>query len=151
MRYRWMALGIILAGFLAITWFHNEASQSLLITQVADPEQELPASSATYGWLDTELRELRRMRALLDTMEAVGLRTELGAQFRAQNRASIEQMERLKMLTFLQDALWRQTLYNLIWAVFAAVGLLPVASLLDERHRSRRSAGAPAITRDGPG
>jgi len=143
MRYRWIALGIILAGFVGITYVHTEVSQRQIIGEVAGEVEQIEPTSDTYAWLDQELESLRRIRALLDTMDAVGFRTEIGETLRRENRSSLEQMERMKLLTFLQDTMWRQALYNIMWGVFGAAVLLPVASWLDRRDPSGRKAGAP--------
>lgn len=143
MRYRWIALGIILAGFVGITYVHTEVSQRQIIGEVAGEVEQMEPTSDTYAWLDQELESLRRIRALLDTMDAVGFRTEIGETLRKENRSSLEQMERMKLLTFLQDTMWRQALYNIIWGVFGAAVLLPVASWLDRRNPSGEEAGAP--------
>ncbi|MFO7769407.1 MAG: hypothetical protein R6W82_10700 [bacterium] len=136
MRYRWIALGIILSGFVCITYVHTEISQQQIVGEVAGGAEEMGPTSDTYAWLDQELESLRRIRALLDTMDAVGFRTEIGETLRRENRSSLEQMERMKLLTFLQDSMWRQALYNIIWGVFGAAILLPLAAWLDTRRGS---------------
>ncbi len=143
MRYRWIALGIILAGFVGITYVHTEVSQRQIIGQVAGEGEQLEPTSDTYAWLDQELESLRRIRALLDTMDAAGFRTQVGESLRRENRSSLEQMERMKLLTFLQDSMWRQALYNIIWGVFGAAILLPAAAWLDHRKGSGEQEDGP--------
>jgi hypothetical protein len=80
------------------------------------------------------------------------VQTEAGALLRQHYRRSLEELERLRTAETLSRTLWQQTLLDVIWAVVAAVGLLPLGGLLDERTRSRppriRPAPGPADAAD---
>ena len=135
MRYRLGALALVLIGFLGINYFSNLQGHRALRegpAAVADP-----SGSTLDERLRSEQEGIALLESLVDTLDALGVQTEAGARLRQHYRRSMEELERLRTAERLSRILWQQTLLDLIWAVVAAVGLLPLGGLLDAR------AGAP--------
>ncbi|MCK4771361.1 MAG: hypothetical protein KAT18_00460 [Candidatus Latescibacteria bacterium] len=138
MRYRLIALAVTLAGFLVINYSGNEKGQALIL----DPTVAGEGSGAAGGVESLKLaiqaqaqirQALIEARAMLDTLDAIGIQTENSDDLREKNRAGLERFEQLRMSYLLSQILWRQTMINLVWAVFSTAILLPIALFLDRR------------------
>lgn len=156
MRYRLIALAVTLTGFLAINYYGNELGQARILGPVDAAGLTGGTVAEDNSRLETEAYALIRQvligtRAMLDTLETMGVRTEHSADLREKNRASLERFEQLRMSYLLSQILWRQTLINLIWAVFGIAILLPGALLLDHRSTDRSASAAKLSTGGGMG
>jgi len=137
MRFRLISVAVVLAGFLAINIFFNDRGQGRILGELDTP-QEVGAGSSTHDpRLSGEIETLGRLRVMLDTLDALGVQVESAVNLRNEYRAHIDHLERLRISYFLSQVLWRQTLANLIWGVLAALALLPLGVLLDQRSQAR--------------
>ena len=151
MRYSLIALAVTLAGFLAINYYGNELGQARILGPVDAAGLTSGAVAEDNLRLETEAHTSIRQaligaRAMLDTLDTMGIRTENTADLREKNRAGLERFEQLRMSYLLSQILWRQTLINLLWAVFGIALLLPVALVLDRRSFDLGASAAEAIT-----
>jgi hypothetical protein len=146
MRYRLGALAVALGGFLAINYFSNLEGQQALSRRIEEEARRLPP--VIEEQFQRELEGIRLLEALVDTLDALGVQTEAGARLRQHYRRSMGELERLRTAEFLRATLWRQTLLHLVWAVIAAVGLLPVGGWMDIRTARRRESepAAPSVS-----
>jgi hypothetical protein len=138
MQYRLTALALMLAGFLAINYFMNEWGQEMISQR---RHLQDPAGQMEQGTVDAGPDYLRGIRAFEDTLNAINVSTGVAVAFRDLSRTWLAENERLLTADFLRQALWRQTLFNLLWGLFSAVFLLPFAIALDRR----REQAAPAV------
>jgi len=130
MHYRLIAIAVILAGFLAINYFTNEMGQREITDWTYTAEG--PAQSASVA--GTQMSEdLRALRAFEDTLSALELRTQTSIALRDLYRSQLERTQQLETSYLMRKTLWRQTLLNLLWGLFAAVFLIPLAVILDQR------------------
>ncbi len=145
MRYRLGALAVVLVGFLAINYFSNLEGQGALSRRIGEGVGREPELMEER--FQRELEGINLLEALVDTLDALGVQTEAGARLRQHYRHSMEELERLRTAEFLRATLWRQTLLHLVWAVIAAVGLLPLGTWLDSRsaHRPASEPATPVI------
>jgi len=150
MRYRLIALAVTLVGFLVVNYYGNELGQARILEPIDAAGLTGGAVAGENSRLETEAHALIRQvligtRAMLDTLETMGVRTENSTDLREKNRAGLERFEQLRMSYLLSQILWRQTLINLIWGVVSIAILLPVALHLDHRSIDREaSAEKPA-------
>jgi hypothetical protein len=77
-------------------------------------------------------------RAMLDTLDAMGVRTISSEELRQWNRTGLEKFEQLRMSYLVSQILWRQTMANLLWAVLTTAILLPIALMLDRQYPGKR-------------
>jgi len=151
-RFRLIALAVTLGGFLVINYLGNERGQALILDPAGAWERV--DGSGTMGSLvlateaQTQIRQaLVGARTMLDSLDSMGIRTGNSDDLREKNRAGLEKFEQLRMSYLVSQILWRQTLANLIWGVFSAAILLPVALFLDRRlAESVESIADPAAT-----
>jgi len=157
MRFRLITLAITLAGFLVINYLGNERGQALILSpevpgftsDSADEMKSLQQATEAYAQIG---QALAGTRAMLDTLEAMGVRTSSSDELRQWNRAGLEKFEQLRMAFLLSQIIWRQTIANLLWAVFTTAILFPAALLLDRQYpgRQQKSAGEPEPADSGP-
>ncbi|GEM_PF-1654964 len=145
MRFRLISTAVILAGFLAINILFNDQGQNRILGELDTPARVGSGETTHDPRLAGEIETLGRMRAMLDTLDALGVQVESAVNLRNEYRAHIDHLERLRISYFLSQVLWRQTLANLIWGVVAALGLLPLGSVLDRRWQIQP---VPASSRD---
>ena len=150
MRFRLISTAITLAGFLAIDIFFNDRGQIRILGELDTPQEIGVGESPHDSRLAGEIEVLGRMRAMLDTLDALGVQVESAVNLRNEYRAHIDHLERLRISYFLSQVLWRQTLANLIWGVIAALLLLPAGGVLDRRYQLRPAPSAPPEVDDIP-
>ena len=148
MRFRLITLAITLAGFLMINYLGNERGQALILSPEVPGFSSDSAGEADSLQLATEAyahigQALAGTRAILDTLDAMGVRTGSAEELRKWNRAGLMKFEQLRMAFLLSQIVWRQTIANLLWAVLTTVILLPAALMLDHQYpgRYKKSAG----------
>jgi len=134
MRFRMVTLTIALIGFLVINHLGNQNGQRLILRQIDTPEEVGQGLSAEDSRLESEYEVLTRMRVLIDTLDALGVETVDAVELRRDYRATMDHVERLRMSYFLSQALWRQTIRNMIWGIIVVIFLLPLAVMLDQRY-----------------
>lgn len=134
MRFRLAALAIALVGFLAINYSGNEYGQRLILDQIDTPEEVGRGLSAEDTRLESELDMLSQMRTMIDTLDALGIRTNDAIELRERYRASVDHLERLRISYFMSQTIWRQTVMNMIWGILIVIFLLPLALVLDRRY-----------------
>ena len=134
MRFRLAALAVALLGFLAINYTSNEYGQKLIMNQVDNPDTVGQGLSVEDTRLEGELQLLTSMRAMIDTLDALGIQTTDAAELRREYRASVDHLQRLRISYFMSQTIWRQTVINLIWGSLAVIFLLPLALVLDQRY-----------------
>lgn len=134
MRFRLAALAIALVGFLAINYSGNEYGQRLILDQIDTPEEVGRGLSAEDTRLESEIDILSRMRTMIDTFDALGIRTNEAIELRERYRTSVDHLERLRVSYFMSQTIWRQTVMNMIWGILVVIFLLPLALVLDRRY-----------------
>ncbi len=144
MRFRLVATALTLAGFLVINIIFNNSGQVRILGELDTPQEIGIGVSRHDSRLTGEIATLGGMRALLDTLDALGVQVESAVNLRNEYRAYIDHLERLRISYFLSQILWRQTLANLIWGVLAALLLLPVGGVLDRRYRLQTIPSPPS-------
>lgn len=140
MQYRLIAIALILAGFLAINYFTNEQGQQEITEWTGAQQAPGQAVSATEAQLSEDLKALR---AFEDTLSTLDVRAETSLALKDLYRSQIEKTQQFRTSEFLRQSLWRQTLYNLLWGLFSAIFLLPLAMVLDQRVERALSAESP--------
>lgn len=143
MRFKLAALALTLAGFIAINQVINVDGQGRISGRLDEPGSVGEGLSEQDSRLESELDAIKQIWALVDSLDALGVNTDIAADLRRTNRSLVDQLERLRISYFLSQTLWRQTLMNLLWAIFSTVVLLPIALFLDERYPGARSEGQP--------
>jgi hypothetical protein len=133
MRFRLIALALALIGFLVINHFGNQYGQNLILPRIDTPESVGQGMTAEDARLESEIDVLAKTRAMIDTLDALGVETVDAAELRREYRASVDHLSRLRMSYFLSQAIWRQTMGNMIWGVVVVIFLLPIAQVLDHR------------------
>lgn len=151
MRFRLIGLAVTLAGFLVINYFGNERGQALILDPAGSGSQSDGGGRVESLQLAAEAQAQIRQaligtRVMLDSLETMGIRTENADELRRENRAGIEKFEQLRMSYLVSQILWRQTLANLIWALFSTAILLPVALFLDRRLAGTAESAGSAST-----
>jgi len=142
MRFRLITLAITLAGFLVINYLGNERGQALILSLEvpgfsSDSTGEVESLQlATEAYAQIE-QALAGTRAILDTLDAMGVRTGSAEELRRLNRAGMKKFEQLRMAFLLSQIVWRQTIANILWAVLTTAILLPSALMLDRRYPDR--------------
>ena len=142
MQYRLTATALILIGFLAINYVTNEQAQVqitgwtssmyVLDQTASDPPRPL-------------LEDLRSLAAFEDSLNILEVRAETSMMLRNLYRNQIEKTQQLRTSEFLRNALWRQTLLDMLWGLLSAVFLLPIAMVLDQRkERTAVARSSPA-------
>ncbi len=134
MRFRLVGLAVALIGFLVINYLGNQYGQSLILQQIDSPAEAGQGMTADDARLVGEIETLKRMRVMIDTLDALGVETVDNIELRQEYRASVDHLERLRMSYFLSQAIWRQTIRNMIWGIVVVIFLLPLALLLDQRY-----------------
>ena len=148
MRFRLITLAIMLAGFLVINYLGNERGQALILSpevpgfssDSAGDVENLQLATDAYAQIE---QALAGTRAMLDTLDAMGVRTGSAEELRQWNRAGLKKFEQLRMAFLLSQIVWRQTIANILWAVLTTAILLPAALMLDRQYpgRHQKSAG----------
>ncbi len=148
MRFRLITLAITLAGFLVINYLGNERGQALLLSpevpgfssDSAGDVENLQLATDAYAQIG---QALAGTRAMLDTLDAMGVRTGSAEELRQWNRAGLKKFEQLRMTFLLSQIVWHQTIANILWAVLTTAILLPAAIMLDRQYygRHKKSAG----------
>jgi hypothetical protein len=133
-----MAIAVILAGFLAINYFTNEMGQREITDWSYAEEGVSQGTSAAQALMSEDLRALR---AFEDTLSSLDLRAQTSIALRDLYRSQLERTQQLETSDLMRKTLWQQTLLNLLWGLFGAVFLIPLAMILDQRsERVRREA-----------
>lgn len=141
MRFKLAALAVTLAGFIAINQVINVDGQGRISGRLDEPGSVGEGLSEQDARLEQQLDAIKQMWVLVDSLDALGVSTGIAADMRRTYRSYIDQLEGLRISYFLSQTLWRQTLMNLLWAIFSTVVLLPIALFLDERYPGARSEG----------
>ena len=134
MQYRLTVVAVILIGFMVTNYFTNERAQQQ-VTSWTNSMYKLDQQATAA---DTDmLEELRAFKAFEDSLNALDVRAATSIALRNLYRTQFESTQQLRTAEFLRAALWRQTLLNLLWGLFSAVFLLPLAAVLDGRAERR--------------
>jgi len=134
MRFRLITLTIALIGFLVINHLGNQYGQRLILRQIDAPEEAGQGLTVDDIRLESEIEMLTRMRTMIDTLDALGVETVDAVELRREYRASVDHLVRIRISYFLSQALWRQTIRNMIWGIIVVIFLLPLALILDQRY-----------------
>ena len=105
MRFRLVSTALVLAGFLAINLLCNDRGQSRILTDLDTPSEVGVGETTHDPRLAGEIEAMGSMRALLDTLDALGVQVDDAVNLRNSYRGFIDHLERLRISYFLSQVL----------------------------------------------